>query len=345
LFFEPAPDAVAAALLRRQTALWDEPRPAEPLRRSNPEWELMRRMFDVLAFANRALAHPEERRGLLDSIDRILALTLREEARDGQRSFLLPYGHTGQFRDRAGRSLFVDGELALMLAARQRVEPSPRWAAEAQRRAALAAAQLERAPLGFGESYPDEGWTFCNVVALVAIRLHDAQSGQDHRALVQRWLASARQHLVDPKTGLLVSSFTFDGQVKDGPEGSTLWLVSAFLQKLDPEFARDQWQRARRELARSFLGFAWAREWPDAWRNADDIDSGPTVPFVGANAGSSGLLVVAARAFGDEGLLRGLLASLELAGFPEHQEGCLRYAAGNDLADAVVLYALSGGPL
>ena len=340
LFFAPAPDRVAAALLRRQAA-----HPSDRLRATNPEWALMRRMFEVLALANLALAHPEQRRLLVAGIDAILERTLADEAANGQLYFLLPYARGQRFRDPRGRSLFVDGELALMLAARQTVEPSARWSAEAELRARRIAAQLERAPLTFGESYPDEGWTFCNVVALVALRLHDRRSGQDHRPLVQRWIASARAHLVDERTGLLASSFSYDGRIKDGPEGSTIWLVSALLRQLDPEFAADQYRRAQRELARSLLGFAWAREWPASWPSGEDVDSGPTVPIVGANAGSSGLLVVAAGAFGDEKQLRRLLASLELAGFPIDDASGRRYAAGNELADAVILYGLVQGPL
>jgi len=342
-----SPDAVATSLARRQSALWSGRREGERghLARSNPEWELMRRTFNVLAFANLALTHPEHRAEYLATIDRILASTLSLVEEHGQQHFLLPYAAAQDFRDPSRRSLFVDGEIALMLAVRQTLEPHPRWTAPLEARTRRIASQLERAPVLAAESYPDEGWTFCNVVALVALRLHDGVAGTDHRPLVRRWIASARAHLVDPSTGLLVSSFDWQGRPKDGPEGSSLWLVAPMLLVLDPPLARDQYERARRELARDALGFAWAREWPGSWPGGDDIDSGPTVPLVGANAGSSGLALVAAHAFGDAAFERGLLASLELGGFPVREGGELRYAAGNDLADAVLLYALVQGPL
>lgn len=342
-----SPDALAGALERRQLALWS-PGGAhlrDDLHASNPEWELMRRTFNVLAFGNLALARPQSRVELLAAIDRVLDDTLEQERRRGQFHYLMAYAQPGRFRDPRARSLFVDGEFALMLATRYLIEPTPRWKPVLEARVASVVGQLTRGPILAGESYPDEGWTFCNVVALVALRLNDAASGQDHRALIARWLASARAHLVDAKTGLLVSSFTWNGRVKDGPEGSTLWLVAPFLQFLDRQMASDQYQRTKRELARQVLGFGWAREWPASWPGGDDVDSGPTVPFVEANAGSSGLALVAARAFGDEDFLRGLVASLELAGFPVDHRGHRRYAAGNDLADAVILYALVQGPL
>ena len=342
-----ASDAVAAPLARRQLMLWTPGHQHErdDLRSSNPEWELMRRTFDVLAFGNLALAHPAQRPALLQAIDRILDTTLEEERLHGQRHFLLSYGRQRPFVDVEGRSLFVDGEIALMLATRQLVERDGFRQHALDRRVTAIVGQLERAPLLAGESYPDEAWTFCNVVALVAIRSHDAVTGQDHGGLIRRWLASARAHLLDHRTGLLVSSFSLTGRVKDGPEGSSLWLVAPFLRLLDPPLAEEQYRRAKQALARQTLGFAWAREWPASWPGAADIDSGPTVPLVGANAGSSGMALVAARAFGDEDFLRGLVTSLELAGFPIDEHGQRRYAAGNDLADAVILYAMVQGPL
>lgn len=348
LCFRPPPEThseLAGHLLRRQVALFSASRERSDLLRANPEWELMHRMFDVLAFANVALTQAGERDALLRIIDRITRDTIEIERERGQLHYLLPYARSAAFRDPAGHSLFVDGEIALMLAARQLVQKEPQARAELDARIARIVAQIERAPALLAESYPNEGWTFCNVVALTALRMHDALSGGDHRALTRRWIASARAHLLDASTGLLSSSFDGQGRPQQGPEGSTIWLCAAFLRLLDPDFAADQYRRAHHELKGQALGFAWAREWPASRPGHDDIDSGPTIPLVGANAGSSGLALVAASAFGDREFLQGLLTSLEFAGFPIEEGGERRYAAGNDLADAVVTYALVQGPL
>jgi hypothetical protein len=344
-FRPPRPPAAGAALVERQIALWLAHAPRSNLLATNPEWALMHRMFDVLAFANVALERPAERARALQAIDTIVDDVLAIEAARGQYHYLLPYARAGRFHDPAGRSLFVDGEIALMLVTRQLVAPDPARRAERHERVARVVAQLEHAPALLAESYPDEGWTFCNVVALVAIRLSDAESGEDHRDLVHRWVASARAHLTEPTTGLFASSFTFHGRPQEGPEGSTIWLVASFLQLLDPALAADQYARACRELGHQALGFAWASEWPATLRHHDDVDSGPTIPIVGANAGSSGLALVAAGAFGDAPFLAGLLTSLEFAGFPVDGRDGRHYAAGNDLADAVAAYALVQGPL
>lgn len=347
LVFRPPPRArLVARLAHRQRALaLDGDTPARArLFRVNPEWDLMSRTFGVLAFSNLALAEPERRAEHLEVVDALLAQTLSDE-RHGPRHFLLPYGRTRPFLDLAQRSLFVDGEVALMLAARQVVAPRADLAPLLQARVDVVAGQLERAPLHLGESYPDEGWTFCNTIALAALRLSDRVDGRSHDALIARWLASARAHLIEPRTGLLRSSFRADGTPLDGPEGSTLWLAAHMLQLVDAPLAEDQYRRARAALGRLALGFGWAREWPAALENVDDVDSGPTIPLVEANAGSSGLALLGAAAFGDDVFLDGLLTSLGFAAFPHDDEAGRTYLAGNQLGDAVLLYALVQGPL
>lgn len=310
------------------------------LRATNPEWDLMARTFTVLAFLNQTAQRPE----LLPEVDRMLEETLEmDEAR--RDAFVLPYFHRAPFADPKTTSLFVDGELALMLAARQLVQVDERWKAPLATRIDRLTAAMERGPQLSAESYPDEAWTFCNTIALAATRVSDVVDGRDHSALRAAWVERARRHLVDARTGLLISSFTWRGERRDGPEGSTLFLAAHMLQLVDPAFAEEQYVRARQTLGRALLGFAWAAEWPRTAVGPDDIDSGPSVPLVDANAGASGLALVGAAAFHDEAYLRGLVTSLRFAAFPIEAQGTLRFAAGNTLADAVLLYSLTQGPL
>ncbi len=328
LFFHPDRAALVAPLAQGQLEA-----DHAALRRYNPEWELMGRLFTALAFANLSFEDPAWREPLARIADETDAL----ERQHGPTWFLLPYGA------QATQSLFVDGEIALMLAARQlRAGGDP---TSLKARVARIEQQLNASPILLPESYPDEGWVFCNTVAVAALRTSDAALGTDHSALIARWLQSLKAHLVDPRTGMLVSSFHRDGTPRDGPEGSTLWLAAHMLQLVDERFARDQYALARASLGHSALGFAWAGEWPQAWRGGVDIDSGPTIPLVDANAGSSGLAVLGAAAFHDDAYLDGLLSSLSLAAFPVRRDGALHFAAGNSLADAVTLYSLVQGPL
>ncbi len=155
----------------------------------------------------------------------------------------------------------------------------------------------------------------------------------------------AKQHLVHPTSGLLVSSFTTKAQVMDGPEGSSIWSVCHFLQILDDDFARDQYRRARQQLGEITLGFGYAHEWPASWRGPADIDSGPIIPWFNISAGSSGTALIAASAFGDDRFLSALAATLDFAAFPARQKGALKYCASNQVGDAALLYATTLGPM
>lgn len=332
-FYDPDLARTRRALLDKQLAASDP----TAMRAVNPEWDFMRRTFVVLALANRALEAPAERATLLASIDATIESTIRLESERGARHFLMAYADRAPFVDPEARSVFVDGEILMMMAARDLVAPKYRDRA----RAATIEAAMRRSPSLSAESYPDECWTFCNTTALAALAMFDRASGDDHAELRAAWVAHAKAHLVDPRTGILVSSYTRDGRTLDGPEGSSIWMVAHNLLVVDEAFARDQYARARRELGASLFGFGWAREWPNGTAARPDVDSGPVVPLLDASAGSSGLALLGARAFEDAAFERSLFASLELAGFPD--EG--RYRASNDVGDAVILYTLSFGPL
>ena len=150
---------------------------------------------------------------------------------------------------------------------------------------------------------------------------------------------------MDPGTGLLVSSFTLDGRPKDGPEGSSIWMTAHCLQLIDEEFAADQYRRARKELGREVLGFSatpengrsrgWGRK---TWTRGRSSHPGRQCRV--ERAGLPGR-----RAFDDRAYFRGLQASVDFAAFPSEHEGRLRYCAGNQVGDAVLLYAAVLGPL
>ena len=357
--FRPPVDAVrspptrvpplARALAEAQLARWEHPPPVDPeadrLRRTNPEWDFMQRTYLVLALANLALRDPPQRARYVRAMDAILDDTLAAEEAHGMHWFLLPYSRAGAWRDPAERSVFVDGELALMLGARRLLGDVPRYAAEMRARVGRFDAVMAGAPVLSAESYPHECWTFCNTLALAATRVLDVLDHTDHAALRRGWVETARRRLVEPRTGLLVSSYTPDGAWRDGPEGSSIFMAAQDLRLVDRAFADDQYRRARRSLGRTALGFGYAREWPEEAPARDDVDSGPTVPLLGANAGASGMALLGAGAFGDTEYLRALVASLELAAFPVREAGRLRYAASNGVGDAVLLYALVQGPL
>lgn len=331
--------AWVTALLEARLYPWESGDHAdlERLRASNPEWDLMSRTFLVMALADLCVRLPESRPRWLRAWDTILEDTLARVESEGQQTFLLPYAQARPWVG-PGRSLFVDGEIAWMLGKRREVREDARWRDPHAASIGRVSEQLSGSPLGLAESYPDECWSFCNVFAASALQIHDTIEDRDsHAATIARTLGALRSL----STGLIPSSFTLDGRVGDGPEGSTLWLVAHLLRTLDTPLAREQYAIARASLGRTAAGFGWAREWPEGTKTRPDVDSGPIVPGVEASAGSSGLAILGAASFGDREYLRALLASLEMFGFPSETGGRRSYLASNAVGDAVLLAAMT----
>lgn len=338
---------LAQGLAAHQLGVWTSKTSessATRAREANPEWDFMGRTFLAWSAANLALREPAKKAEHLAAIDQLISRTLELESRHGFRYFLMTYGQNDDYLAKPARSLFVDGEIALMIALRRVVEDRPADKAMLQARLAVMEARLRESPLIAAESYPDECWTFDHANAMAAFRIADVLDGTDHSTLISAWLRVAKERLLDPATGLLVSSYGLDGTVKDGPEGSTIWLTAHALDLIDPVFAADQYARARLHLDHSIAGFWLAREWPAGSAGRQDIDSGLQLPIVEASPSSSGFALMAAANFGDEEALSGLLASLHFAAFPLKDETGTHFAVSNAVGDSVILYALTLGP-
>ena len=339
----------AGQFAARHIALWTKPDIGQSeisrMRSSCAEWDLMARTFFVLALTNMSLREPNHKQQYLEVVDQIIGQTIELEKENGIYYFLMDYAKNKSFINQPARSLFIDGEIALILAARQMVEVREDYKLFLSGRVDIIIDYMRKGEVFSAESYPDECWTFCNTVALAAITISDILDGRDHSDFCEQWIDMAKQKLVDSRTGILFSSYSLDGRPIDGPEGTTIWMTSHCLQIVDEEFAQDQYNRAKKELARDILGFGFAREWPKSWKGLLDIDSGPVVPVVQASPSSSGLSFVAASSFGDDVFLKELFASLHLGGFQKRQDGIIGFYACNQVGEAVILYSMTLGPM
>ncbi len=339
----------ARELAARHLQLWTDPalrqRELDRMRRTNAEWDFMGRSFLVWSLAEMSLREPTAKTNYLPVMDQFIGETLRLEREQGIYFFLMSYAKARPFIEQPARSLFLDSEIALMLAERRLVEEKADYHPMLAERVEAMIARMRRSRVLAAESYPDECWLFDHGVALAAIRLADYLDGTDHSAFFREWVTTARQHLVDRKTGLLVSSFMVDGTPLDGPEGSSIWMAVHCLRLVDEDFARDQYQRARKELGRELCGFGWSREWPVSWQGPMDVDSGAVIPGLDISAGGSGLAFVGASSFDDLDFLAQLHTTVNFAGFPQRRGGRLKYCASNQVGDAVMLYACMIGPV
>ncbi len=250
----------AQQLAARHLQLWTDPtlRKAElkKMRSSNAEWDFMGRSFLVWSLANMGLREPQMKAQYLPVMDQIIQETVKIEQQDGIYVFLMPYAKDRPYQVKTARSLFIDGEIALMMGARRMLQEEPTYKQPMTERLKLIEERWHANPIMAAESYPDECWTFDHAVALAAFKVADRLDGTDHSALCKRWIEIAKERLVHKETGLLVSSFETDGTPLDGPEGSTIWMVVHCLQVVDEPFARDAHAKSLAELS---LGLAMPR--------------------------------------------------------------------------------------
>jgi hypothetical protein len=339
----------AKQLAARHLQLWTDPatrqKELDRMRASNAEWDFMGRSFLVWSLANMGLRDPVSKSLYLKTIDEIIDETLRLEKEKGMYFFLMSYASAGKYVMKPDRSLFLDGEIALMLASRRMLEEKEEYKPLLTERINIITEEFNRSPHLVLESYPDECWTFDHCLALDAMKMSDYLDGTDHSKLIRDWVAMAKKKLIDAQSGLLVSSFTTDYIPLGGPQGSSLWMVSHALQILDADFAQDQYTRARRDLGEITCGFGYAHEWPASWKGPANIDSGPIIPVFNISAGSSGMAFIGASAFDDKPFLQSLCSTLDFVGFPTRKSGSLKYSASNQVGDAALLYAATLGPL
>ena len=347
------PSSLASSMSRRYLSLWSAGDSKKALRetqlgamrRQNPEWDFMSRTYTVLALANLAKKTPAQSKRYLDTIDRIIEDTLRAEKSRGMHHFLMAYAKRASFKHSSQRSLFIDGEIALMLAARRLIKDSPALKEQMIQRVQTFYKQMNAGSVLSAESYPDECWMFGNSIAIAVLHLSDYLDNTRYQPFIQRWLKMVKTKLIDPQSGMLVSSFKLDGTHLNGPEGSSLWMVLHCLRLVDPAFAETQYALAKKALLRNVMGYAYAREWPESQQGTEDVDSGPIIPGLGASPGASGLAILGAATFNDTETLNALLRSLVAFGMPNEEKDELRFDASNLVGDAVILYALSQGPL
>jgi hypothetical protein len=121
----------ARQLAARHLQLWTEPARREQelkkMRASNAEWDFMGRSYLVWSLANMALRDPASKPLYLQTMDQIIDETLRLEKQEGMYFFLMSYAKDRHYLVQPAHSLFLDGEIALMLASRRAVEEKPEY--------------------------------------------------------------------------------------------------------------------------------------------------------------------------------------------------------------------------
>lgn len=275
------------------------------------EWALYSCSMTTMALANIARLYPDQRDSSLRHIEQIIDVAMAPEIRlydklrwgedpleslGGDNSHVSYLSHLawmiGTYKQVGGGKQYDDTYHAVCEAMNRRIVQSD-------------ALNLPTYP---GESIyvPDM------LVAIVALDAYSQLNRGDYASTVQAWLDRAKREWIDDETGLLASCLTEDGKPTGAIKGSYSALNSYYLTLIDPDLARQQYERLKDALLQT-SPLTGIREYHDrsCWLGMD-IDAGPIV----CNLSPSGtaFAIGCATRFDDAQVRRNLLKTAEIAG-------------------------------
>ncbi|WP_201981179.1 hypothetical protein [Hymenobacter rubidus] len=238
----------------------------------NAEWSLFSLSYAVYAFTNMAQLdstfRPEAAHYTQLAIGKMLAGS-------GARAFRNP---NAAIEADSITSVLYLGHLNLMLGCHRLLDSASPYRALHDSLSATLHRQLATAPNHCLASYPGGVWIPDNTVALASLQLHSELTGSPYRAFCQQWVAYARQHLTDPKTGLLLSKPATRHQEAEEPRGSHLGWSIFFLCRFAPAYAAEQYQRYQEQFSTNFGAIRLYHERAGSYEtSAGDVDSGPLI--------------------------------------------------------------------
>lgn len=339
-------DDGAALPLAREVAAWmeagvDADHFATGSSRFDGEWALGTHQMALQGLGQVILQEPRARADLLPAMEAgaarlaepsMRAFGTRAWDEDGLRALDSADGHA------------YLGYLDLALGMQRLVDPHTPLAGLHDELTAALARRLAAAPHGTIETYPGETYPpdVCAVVG--AIGLHGRATGEDHDELIAAWSNKAREHLVDPKTGLLIQAVDGrSGAPLDRARASGTAIGAYFLAFADSELSGQLYESLRDQCRVGLLGFGGMREYPRGQRGGHgDVDSGPVIFGVGMS--STGFALAGARIHRDRRVFAGLHRTAVLFGAPVQRDERASFVTGGPLGNAILLAMLTAGP-
>ena len=162
-------------------------------------------------------------------------------------------------------------------------------------------------------TYPDEPiYVPDMMVAVLALADYARQNNGRYAETVNQWVERAQKEWLDEDSGLLASYLDEGGVVDTEVRGSFSALNCYFLTRIDPDFARQQYEKLKAGLAQSFpVGGIWEYYGESCWLGVD-IDSGPII--LNFSPSGTAFAIGSATFFNDSSFRNRLLRTAEIAG-------------------------------
>ena len=316
------------------------------MRRSNPEWDFMGRTFLAYSLAEMALREPAEKARHLAALDAILDDTLRRERDEGLYYFLMPYARarpSGCSRRAASSSTARSPSCSASAASSSERGRVP---AAAAARVEAMIARMKRARCSRPRATRTSAGRSATPSPSPRSRRRDCWTGRTTGTSSGDGCEAAKAKLVDPATGLLVSSYTLR---RAHPTTARRARASGWRRTCSARWIRCSPRTSIAAPRRSSAAPCWASATPASGRRRTagprTSTPGRSIPGLDVSGGSSGLAFVAASSFGDHAFLGALTPPSNSPRFRAMRDGHLRYAASNQVGDAVVLYSKCSGRL
>lgn len=173
--------------------------------------------------------------------------------------------------------------------------------------------RIQQYPILNIPTYPDEPiYVPDMMVALVALSDYARFNNGKYSSTVKDWICRAKTEWLDNKTDLLVSYLDDNGMIEAPVKGSYAALNCYYLTKIDPNFAREQYDKLKIHFRQSFPATG-IREYHDrsCWLGMD-IDAGPII--LNLSPSGTAFAIGAATYFNDIEFRNSLLKTAEIAG-------------------------------
>lgn len=173
--------------------------------------------------------------------------------------------------------------------------------------------RISQSPVLNIPTYPNEPvYVPDMMVAIVALFDYTRLNNGKYSSTVKDWINRAKSEWIDDMTGLLVSFLDDNGQMEAPIKGSYSTLNCYYMTKIDPNFAKEQYDKLKAHFRQSFPT-SGIKEYHDrsCWLGMD-IDAGPIL--LNLSPSGTAFAIGSATYFNDIKFRKYLLKTAEIAG-------------------------------
>ena len=177
-------------------------------------------------------------------------------------------------------------------------------------------------------TYPDEPIYIPDMmVTIVSLSDYAKLNDGKYSDTVNTWIKKAKSEWLDEKSGLLVSYLDDNGKIEAPVKGSYSALNCYYLTKVDPEFARDQYNKLKSHFIQTFP-LSGIKEYYDhtCWLGMD-IDAGPII--LNLSPSGTAFAIGSATYLDDKDFRNKLLRTAEMAGHTVKWDNKRHYLLAN----------------